>query len=203
MEHRAQHWKWKRKAKFLPWGAYNLHQTHSGLLHLQDNGSPWALASCWCTCIQVGFQPGKKPVPKSESSSPPSHCEPCLAPQKKGKQERHWVRSSRRSLLQLSASLKKKVTSSSNKDNSSRAHWNVTSKFALVLFLRTLRNSLLPPHPTLFSVKCLFFFKHHEILQREKQVKHLHMWVYRRRWGPCLGVWEGEEAGGWHVGWFA
>lgn len=42
---------------------------------------------------------------------------------------------------------KKKKITSSNKDNSSTAYWNVTSKFALVLFLRTLGNSLLPPPP--------------------------------------------------------
>lgn len=54
---------------------------------------------------------------------------------------------------------KKKVTSSSNKDNSSRAHWNVTSKFALVLFLRTLRNSLLPPPRIIFCKMPFFFFK--------------------------------------------
>lgn len=85
-----------------------------------------------------------------------------FGPTNKGKQERHCIRSSRRSLLQFSPSLEKtrtKKLTSPNKDGGSIAYWNVTSKVAFVLFLiRTLRNSLLPQPCFIFCKMPFFFF---------------------------------------------
>lgn len=110
--------------------------------------------------MPVSVQPGKKPVPRRPVvlSVPPNPAAMNHFWPHKRKENRRDVG------LDLPEGLccnflhhwKKKITSS-NKDNSSTAYWNVTSKVAFVLFLRTLRNSLLPPQPGIIFCKMPFF----------------------------------------------